>query len=67
MKRLLPLLNLNTLIAFVDQCGKGGILVLMRLGHKYSCNFLLDFLEHSFLLLSFCAMVKAKEPCKEMH
>ena len=70
---LLPLrdsvlsLNLKSLSALLDQCGRGVLLRLVRPAHKKSCSFLLGFLEQSFLVLSVWAVMKPKKPCKESH
>ena len=70
---LLPLrdsglsLNLKSLSALLDQCGRGVLLRLVRPAHKKSCSFLLGLLEQSFLVLSVWAVMKPKKPCKEIH
>lgn len=57
---------LSGLCDLLNQCGKGSMLRLVRLGHKKFCSFFLGLLEHFILLLTFCAVKKPKKPCGDI-
>ena len=60
-------MNLKTLRALLEQCGRGVLLRLVRPAHTKSYGFLLGLLEQSFSVLSVWAVMKPKKPCKEIH